>query len=178
MFDIDIQVLALCSSCNAGLISMTQPRDFWPSSWLTWLVVQVTWVEHAEVEDNPVHQIFNNFVNSRMAFGAQRWLAILQRQCERLASLMARSISDLGGTWSIEFLIRNNTYFFRFSLFFMRFCGWHMCQNKAFHLLMKWDEWWFQRTIKENGLNQNVWFFKKHLDLLLKKGKRITFSRH
>ncbi|XXG75573.1 hypothetical protein AAC387_Pa08g0111 [Persea americana] len=57
---------------------------------------KVTWVEHAEVEDNPVHQIFNNFVNSRMAFGAQRWLAILQRQCERLASLMARSISDLG----------------------------------------------------------------------------------
>ncbi|PHT93058.1 Homeobox-leucine zipper protein ROC3 [Capsicum annuum] len=57
---------------------------------------RVTWVEHAEVEENPVNQIFNNFVTSGMAFGAQRWLSILQRQCERLASLMARNISDLG----------------------------------------------------------------------------------
>ncbi|XP_077234288.1 homeobox-7 [Tasmannia lanceolata] len=57
---------------------------------------RVTWVEHAEIEDKPVHQIFNNYVNSKMAFGAHRWLAVLQSQCERLASLMARNISDLG----------------------------------------------------------------------------------
>ncbi|KAF8369836.1 hypothetical protein HHK36_032141 [Tetracentron sinense] len=57
---------------------------------------RVTWVEHSEVEEKPAHQIFNHFVNSGMAFGAQRWLAILQRQCERHASLMARNISDLG----------------------------------------------------------------------------------
>lgn len=56
----------------------------------------VTWVEIAEVENKPVHQIFDNFVSSGMAFGAQRWLATLQRQCERFASLMARNISDLG----------------------------------------------------------------------------------
>ncbi|GER34654.1 homeobox-leucine zipper family protein [Striga asiatica] len=58
---------------------------------------RVTWVEHAEVEDGPIHQIFNHFVNNGIAFGARRWLAVLQRQCERLASLMARNISDLGG---------------------------------------------------------------------------------
>ncbi|XP_058191041.1 homeobox-leucine zipper protein ROC3 isoform X2 [Rhododendron vialii] len=57
---------------------------------------RVTWVENAEVEDKTVHQIFDQFVESGMAFGAQRWLAVLQRQCERLASLMARNISDLG----------------------------------------------------------------------------------
>ncbi|XAR70663.1 hypothetical protein NMG60_11027585 [Bertholletia excelsa] len=57
---------------------------------------RVTWVEHAEVEDAPVHQIFDQFVSNGTAFGAQRWLAVLQRQCERLASLMARNISDLG----------------------------------------------------------------------------------
>lgn len=57
---------------------------------------RVTWVEHAEVEENPVNQIFNHFVTSGMAFGAQRWLSVLQRQCERIASLMARNISDLG----------------------------------------------------------------------------------
>ncbi|KAI9178379.1 hypothetical protein LWI28_025822 [Acer negundo] len=54
------------------------------------------WVEHAEVEEKPVHQIFSHFVYSGMAFGARRWLAVLQRQCERVASLMARNIADLG----------------------------------------------------------------------------------
>ncbi|XP_061343072.1 homeobox-leucine zipper protein HDG5-like isoform X2 [Gastrolobium bilobum] len=57
---------------------------------------RVTWVEHAKVEEKPVHQIFCNYVYSGMAFGAQRWLGVLQRQCERVASLMARNISDLG----------------------------------------------------------------------------------
>ncbi|OAY24455.1 homeobox-leucine zipper protein HDG5 isoform X2 [Manihot esculenta] len=57
---------------------------------------RVTWVEHAEIEEKPVHQIFSQFVCSGMAFGAQRWLGVLQRQCERVASLMARNISDLG----------------------------------------------------------------------------------
>lgn len=63
---------------------------------------RVTWVEHAEIEEKPVHQIFSHFVNSGMAFGAARWLAILQRQCERLASLMARNISDLGVIPTLE----------------------------------------------------------------------------
>lgn len=58
----------------------------------------MTWVEHAEVEDEPLNRMFNQFVSSGIAFGAQRWLAVLQRQCERFASLMARNISDLGGT--------------------------------------------------------------------------------
>ncbi|KAJ9152358.1 hypothetical protein P3X46_025932 [Hevea brasiliensis] len=57
---------------------------------------RVTWVEHAEIEEKPVHQIFSQFVYSGMAFGAHRWLGVLQRQCERVASLMARNISDLG----------------------------------------------------------------------------------
>lgn len=64
----------------------------------------MTWVEHAEIEDKPVHQLFNHFVNSGMAFGAPRWLAVLQRQCERVASLMARNISDLGGSPLLFFL--------------------------------------------------------------------------
>ncbi|XP_021975605.1 homeobox-leucine zipper protein HDG5-like [Helianthus annuus] len=37
-----------------------------------------------------------------MAFGARRWLAVLQRQCERLASLMARNISDIGAIPTLE----------------------------------------------------------------------------
>lgn len=61
------------------------------------MLLQVTWVEHAEIEEKPLHQVFGQFVYSGMAFGAQRWLSVLQRQCERVASLMARNISDLGG---------------------------------------------------------------------------------
>ncbi|XP_051114581.1 homeobox-leucine zipper protein ROC3-like [Andrographis paniculata] len=57
---------------------------------------RVTWIEHAEVEDGPIHHVFHHLVTSGAAFGARRWLAILRRQCESLASLMARSISDLG----------------------------------------------------------------------------------
>ncbi|CAK8540319.1 unnamed protein product [Lathyrus sativus] len=57
---------------------------------------RVTWVEHAKVIEKPVHQIFSNYVYTGMAFGAQRWLGVLQRQCERVASQMARNISDLG----------------------------------------------------------------------------------
>jgi hypothetical protein len=73
--------------------------------------VQVTWVEHAEVEEKPVHHIFSEYVYSGMAFGAQRWLAVLQRQCERVASLMARNISDLGGSFLFFFF-----FFFHISL--------------------------------------------------------------
>ncbi|KAI3710980.1 hypothetical protein L2E82_40780 [Cichorium intybus] len=56
----------------------------------------VTWIEHVEAEDEPVHGIFTDYVSSGMTFGAKRWLAVLQRQCERLASLLARNISDIG----------------------------------------------------------------------------------
>ncbi|XP_022756982.1 homeobox-leucine zipper protein HDG5-like [Durio zibethinus] len=57
---------------------------------------RVTWVEHAEIEEKPVHQIFSHFVYNGIAFGAHRWLSVLERQCERIASLMARNITDLG----------------------------------------------------------------------------------
>ncbi|XP_057760932.1 homeobox-leucine zipper protein HDG11-like [Arachis stenosperma] len=61
---------------------------------------KVTWVEHVEIEDKtPVHRLFRNLVYNGMAFGAQRWLAVLQRMCERLACLMVtgNSTRDLGG---------------------------------------------------------------------------------
>jgi homeobox-leucine zipper protein len=53
---------------------------------------KVTAVEHMEYNDDrgaaAVHRLYRDLVNSGMAFGAQRWIATLQRQCERLASLM------------------------------------------------------------------------------------------
>ncbi|XP_042040719.1 homeobox-leucine zipper protein MERISTEM L1-like [Salvia splendens] len=55
---------------------------------------KVTWVEHVEVDDRAVHNIYKLLVNSGLAFGARRWVAILDRQCERLASVMASNISS------------------------------------------------------------------------------------
>ncbi|KAB2637548.1 homeobox-leucine zipper protein MERISTEM L1-like [Pyrus ussuriensis x Pyrus communis] len=53
---------------------------------------KVTWVEHVEVDDRAVHNIYRPLVNSGLAFGAKRWVATLDRQCERLASSMASNI--------------------------------------------------------------------------------------
>ncbi|KAI4334105.1 hypothetical protein L6164_018837 [Bauhinia variegata] len=53
---------------------------------------KVTWVEHVEVDDRGVHNLYKQLVNSGHAFGAKRWVATLDRQCERLASAMATNI--------------------------------------------------------------------------------------
>lgn len=53
---------------------------------------KVIWVEHVEVDDRSVHNIYKPLVNSGLAFGAKRWVATLDRQCERLASSMANNI--------------------------------------------------------------------------------------
>ena len=60
----------------------------------------MTWVEHVEIEDKtPIHRLYRNLIYSGLAFGAERWLATLQRMCERFACLMVTSNStrDLGG---------------------------------------------------------------------------------
>lgn len=58
---------------------------------------KVTWIEHVEVDDRDVHDLYKPIVNSGIAFGAKRWVAALDRQCERLASAMATNISaDVG----------------------------------------------------------------------------------
>ncbi|KAH0901844.1 hypothetical protein HID58_041347 [Brassica napus] len=53
---------------------------------------KVTWVEHMEVDDRSVHTMYKPLVNTGLAFGAKRWVATLDRQCERLASSMASNI--------------------------------------------------------------------------------------
>ncbi|CAO2186850.1 unnamed protein product [Urochloa humidicola] len=50
---------------------------------------RVTWVEHVEADDTMVHDLYRPLVSSGLAFGARRWAAALERQCERLASAMA-----------------------------------------------------------------------------------------
>ncbi|KAL0865495.1 hypothetical protein Bca101_044613 [Brassica carinata] len=55
---------------------------------------KVTWVEHVEVDERGVHDLYKHMVTTGHAFGAKRWVAILDRQCERLASVMATNISS------------------------------------------------------------------------------------
>lgn len=50
------------------------------------MVIQVTWVEHVEVDDKiQTHRLYRDLVCGRIAYGAQRWIATLQRMCERFA---------------------------------------------------------------------------------------------
>ncbi|CAE6190639.1 unnamed protein product [Arabidopsis arenosa] len=64
---------------------------------------QVTWVEHVEVEEKLVQdEVVREYVKSGVPFGAERWLAVLKRQCERMASFMATNITDLGVIPSVE----------------------------------------------------------------------------
>ncbi|GAB4825150.1 Homeobox-leucine zipper protein PROTODERMAL FACTOR 2 [Ancistrocladus abbreviatus] len=65
---------------------------------------KVTWVEHVEVDDRGVHNIYKPLVNSGLAFGAKHWVATLDRRCERLASVMATNIptGDVGVITSPE----------------------------------------------------------------------------
>uniref|UniRef100_A0A0D9X461 Homeobox domain-containing protein n=1 Tax=Leersia perrieri TaxID=77586 RepID=A0A0D9X461_9ORYZ len=58
---------------------------------------KVTWVEHVEADDSMVHDLYKPVVNSGVAFGARRWVATLERQCERLASAMATAANVVGG---------------------------------------------------------------------------------
>ncbi|XP_045828513.1 homeobox-leucine zipper protein HDG2-like [Trifolium pratense] len=65
---------------------------------------KVTWVEHVEVDDRGVHNLYKQLVSTGHAFGAKRWVATLDRQCERLASSMATNIPtvDVGVITSQE----------------------------------------------------------------------------
>ncbi|KAH7529418.1 hypothetical protein FEM48_Zijuj05G0182000 [Ziziphus jujuba var. spinosa] len=60
---------------------------------------KVSWLEHIEIEDKtPIHRLYRELVYSGLAFGAERWLATLQRMCDRFACLMNSGTSrDLGG---------------------------------------------------------------------------------
>ncbi|XP_054807918.1 homeobox-leucine zipper protein ANTHOCYANINLESS 2 isoform X2 [Prosopis cineraria] len=53
---------------------------------------KVTWVEHMQYDESVVHQLYRPLLNSGFGFGAHRWIATLQRQCECLAILMSSSI--------------------------------------------------------------------------------------
>ncbi|PKI48833.1 hypothetical protein CRG98_030771 [Punica granatum] len=53
---------------------------------------KVTWVEHAEYDEAQIHELYRPLISTSLGFGAQRWVATLQRQCQCLAILMSSSV--------------------------------------------------------------------------------------
>lgn len=49
-------------------------------------------MEHAEYDESAVHELYRSLIRAGMGFGAQRWVAALQRQCECLAILMSSAV--------------------------------------------------------------------------------------
>ncbi|XP_047331579.1 homeobox-leucine zipper protein MERISTEM L1-like [Impatiens glandulifera] len=65
----------------------------------------VTWIEHVEAQHvTGVHPIYKALVRSGLAFGAKRWLGILQSQTDRLFSVMSNTLpfSDITVAMSSE----------------------------------------------------------------------------
>ncbi|XP_047331532.1 homeobox-leucine zipper protein MERISTEM L1-like [Impatiens glandulifera] len=65
----------------------------------------VTWIEHVEAQHvTGVHPIYKALVSSGLAFGAKRWLGILQSQTDRLFSVMSNTLpfSDITVAMSTE----------------------------------------------------------------------------
>ncbi|PSS16161.1 Homeobox-leucine zipper protein [Actinidia chinensis var. chinensis] len=70
-----------CRRRPSGCLIQEMPNDY----------SKVTWIEHVEVDDRGVHNIYRPLVNSGLAFGAKRWLSTLSRHCERFANAVAEN---------------------------------------------------------------------------------------
>ncbi|KAM3320049.1 homeobox-leucine zipper protein ROC5 isoform X1 [Capsicum chacoense] len=55
---------------------------------------KVIWIEHMEYDESTIHHYYRAFIKSGLGFGAQRWIAALQRQCECLAIIMSSTVSS------------------------------------------------------------------------------------
>ncbi|XP_021319954.1 homeobox-leucine zipper protein ROC7 isoform X2 [Sorghum bicolor] len=88
---VDVSVEGLRASGQAGARGRRRPSGCliqeMPNGYS-----RVTWVEHVEADDMMVHDLYRPLVCSGLAFGARRWAAALERQCERLASAMASGV--------------------------------------------------------------------------------------
>lgn len=73
-----------CRRLASGCIVQDMPNGY----------SKVTWIEHTEYDENIIHNLYRPLVSSGMGFGAQRWLAALQRQCDCLAILMSSTVSS------------------------------------------------------------------------------------
>ncbi|KAK7279986.1 hypothetical protein RJT34_25048 [Clitoria ternatea] len=73
-----------CRRLPSGCIVQDMPNGY----------SKVTWLEHWEYNENDAHRLFHPLLSCGDGFGAHRWIATLQRQCECLAILMSSSIAS------------------------------------------------------------------------------------
>ncbi|CAN4125793.1 unnamed protein product [Withania somnifera] len=73
-----------CRRLPSGFVVQDMPNGY----------SKVTWVEHAEYEEGVNHHLYRQLISAGMGFGAQRWVATLQRQCECLAILMSSTVTS------------------------------------------------------------------------------------
>ncbi|KAK4745329.1 hypothetical protein SAY87_011641 [Trapa incisa] len=85
---------ARCRKRPSGCLIHEMPNGF----------SKVIWVEHVEVDDRGVHGLYKLLVNSGRAFGANRWVANLDRQCERFARAMTANVlvGEVGAITSLD----------------------------------------------------------------------------
>ncbi|KAJ6960766.1 homeobox-leucine zipper protein HDG11-like [Populus alba x Populus x berolinensis] len=63
-----------------------------------WVIADIIWVEHVEANDRiQTHRLYRDLICGSYAYGAERWIASLQRICERLAFSTAVPPRELGG---------------------------------------------------------------------------------
>lgn len=75
-------------------------------------------MEHSECDESVVHQLFRELISSGVGFGAQKWLATLERQCECLAILVSSTLPSeehTGNSHASPLLNSCNTVIFSFS---------------------------------------------------------------
>ncbi|XP_076915064.1 homeobox-leucine zipper protein ANTHOCYANINLESS 2-like [Bidens hawaiensis] len=50
---------------------------------------KVTWIEHTEYDESVIHSLYRPVLRLGLGFGAQKWLSVLQRHCECIATIMS-----------------------------------------------------------------------------------------
>ncbi|XP_027103840.1 homeobox-leucine zipper protein ANTHOCYANINLESS 2 isoform X3 [Coffea arabica] len=76
------QIFSDCRRLPSGCIVQDMPNGY----------AKVIWVEHMEYDDSNVHQSYRPLLRSGLGFGAQKWVATLERQCECLAVITSSTV--------------------------------------------------------------------------------------
>ncbi|KAJ1433761.1 START domain [Sesbania bispinosa] len=138
-----------CRRLPSGCVVQDMPNGF----------SKITWVDHSQYDESVVHQLYRPLVNSGIGFGAHRWIATLQRQCECFAILMSPSIQpedptaiSQAGKRSIMKLAQRMTDYFWSGICVSSACKWdiiHIGGNNDMRIMSR-------KHVDENGESQGI----------------------
>lgn len=60
-------------------------------------IFQIIWVEHVAVQDQIINDLSKSIIRSGYAYGAKHWISTLERQCERISSVIGDTSYPYGG---------------------------------------------------------------------------------